>query len=42
VRGSLAVHGTLNDVAMMGARPLYLTAGFVLDVGSPTTCSTGA
>ena len=28
--GSLAVHGTLNDVAMMGARPRYLTAGFVL------------
>jgi hydrogenase expression/formation protein HypE len=31
--GSLAVHGTLNDVAMMGARPLYLTAGFVLEEG---------
>lgn len=31
--GSLSVHGTLNDVAMMGARPLYLTAGFVLEEG---------
>jgi hydrogenase expression/formation protein HypE len=33
--GSLAVHGTLNDVAMMGARPLCLTAGFVLEEGLP-------
>lgn len=33
--GSLSVHGTLNDVAMMGARPLYLTAGFVLEEGLP-------
>ena len=33
--GSLAVHGTLNDLAMMGARPLYLTAGFVLEEGLP-------
>jgi hydrogenase expression/formation protein HypE len=33
--GSLAVHGTLNDVAMMGARPLCLTAGFVLAEGLP-------
>ncbi len=31
--GSLAVHGTLNDVAMMGATPAYLTAGFVLEEG---------
>ena len=31
--GSLAVHGTLNDVAMSGAEPLYLTAGFVLEEG---------
>lgn len=31
--GALAVHGTLNDVAMMGARPLFLTAGFVLEEG---------
>jgi hydrogenase expression/formation protein HypE len=33
--GSLAVHGTLNDVAMMGARPVALTAGFVLEEGLP-------
>jgi hydrogenase expression/formation protein HypE len=31
--GSLAVHGSINDVAMMGARPLYLSAGFVLEEG---------
>jgi hydrogenase expression/formation protein HypE len=33
--GSLAVNGTLNDVAMMGARPLYLSAGFILEEGLP-------
>lgn len=33
--GSLAVHGTINDVAMMGGRPRYLTAGFVLEEGLP-------
>lgn len=31
--GSLAVHGTINDVAMMGAWPLALTAGFVIEEG---------
>ncbi|MGD2143869.1 MAG: hydrogenase expression/formation protein HypE [Anaerolineae bacterium] len=31
--GSLAVHGTVNDVAMSGARPLWLTAAFVLEEG---------
>jgi hydrogenase expression/formation protein HypE len=31
--GSLAVHGTVNDVAMRGATPLWLTAGFVLEEG---------
>ncbi len=31
--GCLAVHGTLNDVAMMGAVPLALSAGFVLEEG---------
>lgn len=31
--GTLAVNGTLNDVAMMGARPICLTAGFVLEEG---------
>ena len=33
--GSLAVHGTVNDVAMAGARPLYLSAGFILEEGFP-------
>ena len=33
--GCLAVHGTINDVAMAGARPLYLSAGFVLEEGFP-------
>lgn len=33
--GSLAVHGTINDVAMAGAWPLYLSAGFILEEGFP-------
>lgn len=33
--GSLAVHGTINDVAMAGAKPLYLAAGFILEEGFP-------
>ena len=33
--GSLSVHGTINDVAMAGARPLYVAAGFVLEEGFP-------
>ena len=33
--GSLAVHGTVNDLAMGGAIPLYLTAGFILEEGFP-------
>lgn len=33
--GTLAVNGTLNDVAMMGAEPLYLSAGFILEEGLP-------
>jgi hydrogenase expression/formation protein HypE len=33
--GSLAVHGTVNDVAMRGAKPLWLTVGFVLEEGLP-------
>jgi hydrogenase expression/formation protein HypE len=33
--GSLAVHGTINDVAMAGARPLYLSAAFILEAGFP-------
>lgn len=31
--GSLAVHGTVNDLSMRGAKPLYLTAGFILEEG---------
>lgn len=31
--GSLSVHGTINDVAMAGARPLYLAASFILEEG---------
>lgn len=33
--GSLAVHGTVNDVAVMGAKPLYLSAAFILEEGLP-------
>lgn len=33
--GSLAVHGTVNDLAMCGARPRYLSASFVLEEGLP-------
>ena len=33
--GSLAVHGTVNDIAVMGARPLYLAAAFILEEGFP-------
>ncbi len=33
--GCLSVHGTLNDVAMSGAVPLYLAAGFILEEGFP-------
>jgi hydrogenase expression/formation protein HypE len=33
--GALAVHGTVNDLAMSGARPLYLSAGFILEEGFP-------
>jgi hydrogenase expression/formation protein HypE len=33
--GRLSVCGTVNDVAMLGARPLYLTAGFILEEGLP-------
>ncbi len=31
--GNLSVHGTINDVAMAGARPLYLAAGFIIEEG---------
>lgn len=33
--GSLAVHGTVNDLAMCGARPLALSAAFILEEGFP-------
>lgn len=33
--GDLAVNGTVNDLAVSGARPLYLTAGFILEEGLP-------
>jgi hydrogenase expression/formation protein HypE len=33
--GSLAVHGTLNDVAMMGGTPTFFSAGFVIEEGFP-------
>lgn len=33
--GSLAVHGTINDLAMRGARPLALSAAFILEEGLP-------
>jgi hydrogenase expression/formation protein HypE len=33
--GCLSVHGTINDVAMTGARPLYLAAAFILEEGFP-------
>jgi hydrogenase expression/formation protein HypE len=31
--GRLAIHGTVNDLAMCGARPLYLSAAFILEEG---------
>jgi hydrogenase expression/formation protein HypE len=33
--GELAVYGTVNDLAMRGARPLFLSAGFILEEGLP-------
>jgi hydrogenase expression/formation protein HypE len=33
--GDLAVNGTINDLAMCGAEPLYLSAGFILEEGFP-------
>ncbi len=35
--GKLAVHGTVNDLAVGGAEPLYLSAGFILEEGFPIT-----
>jgi hydrogenase expression/formation protein HypE len=31
--GSLAIHGTVNDLAMRGARPVYLSVGFIIEEG---------
>ncbi len=31
--GTLAVHGTVNDVSMLGARPRYLSCGFIIEEG---------
>ncbi|MDL2216949.1 hydrogenase expression/formation protein HypE, partial [Desulfovibrio sp. OttesenSCG-928-M14] len=33
--GSLAVHGTVNDVSMLGARPLFLSCAYILEEGLP-------
>jgi hydrogenase expression/formation protein HypE len=33
--GTLAIYGTINDLAMAGAQPLYLSAGFILEEGFP-------
>jgi hydrogenase expression/formation protein HypE len=33
--GELAVNGTVNDLAMCGAKPLYLSAGFIIEEGLP-------
>lgn len=33
--GKLAVHGTVNDLCMSGARPLYLSTGFIIEEGFP-------
>src|SRR5690242_7757917 len=31
--GSMAVHGTVNDLAMSGARPLWISAGYIIEEG---------
>jgi hydrogenase expression/formation protein HypE len=33
--GSLSIHGTVNDLAVGGARPMHITAGFVIEEGFP-------
>lgn len=35
--GTLAVHGTVNDVSMLGAKPLYLSCAFIIEEGLPLT-----
>jgi len=37
--GELAVNGTVNDLAMMGARPLFLSAALILEEGSRSKTS---
>ncbi|MCC6343701.1 MAG: hydrogenase expression/formation protein HypE [Bryobacterales bacterium] len=39
--GDLAVNGTINDIAMSGAMPLYLSAGFILEEGFPMASLVG-
>jgi hydrogenase expression/formation protein HypE len=34
--GTLAIYGTVNDLAMSGARPLYISCGFIIEEGLPT------
>lgn len=33
--GSLSIHGTVNDLSMSGARPLYISTGFIIEEGLP-------
>ena len=33
--GGLSIHGTVNDVAVCGATPLYISCGFILEEGFP-------
>jgi hydrogenase expression/formation protein HypE len=33
--GSMSIHGTVNDLAMSGARPLYIACGFIIEEGLP-------
>jgi len=33
--GSMAIHGTVNDLAMSGARPLYISSAFIIEEGLP-------
>ena len=39
--GTLAVNGTVNDLAMCGARPLFLSAGFIIEEGLPMKSCNG-
>lgn len=35
--GDLAVNGTINDISMSGAKPIYLSAGFIIEEGFPVS-----